>query len=220
MLLTEQLQKFTKFRAGIQSTVSHKVGPEGALEQGTATNVARTTAYHGLLTAHTSLKHSVETTRVFTSGKATLTLIMMVGTPPIKAMERSTNSLTTAHNGKTRIRMGTATTPLQHSTLIPVHSCLEIQPWTDWVAQMSMVMATPMKTIGPRATKSNGSMQTVMGLVTITCTTSHRINSTSTNAVMHSQPIRRSGMTPMAMDMETTTRMFRGTNTEHLNGPA
>ena len=105
----------------------------------------------------------------------------MVGTPPIKAMERSTNSLTTAHNGKTRIRMGTATTPLQHSTLIPVHSCLEIQPWTDWVAQMSMVMATPMKTIGPRATKSNGSMQTVMGSVTITCTTSHRINFTSTN---------------------------------------
>ena len=220
MLLTERLQRFTKFQAEIQSIASHKVGPEGALEQGTAINAAKTTAYHGHLTAHTSPKHSVETTKGSTSGRATLTLITMVGTPPIKAMERSTNSRTTAHNGKTRIRMGTATTPLQHSTLIPVHSCLEIQPWTDWVAQMSMVTATPMKTIGPRATKSNGSMQTATGSVTITCTTSHPINFTSTNVAMHSQPIQHNGMTPMAMDMETTTRIFRGINTERLNGPA
>ena len=101
--------KIMKSQAEPSSIRFPKVAQEDAHRQ-TTTSADRTTVFHGRLMASTSPKHLAETTKVSTSGRATLTLITMVGTPPIKAMVKSTNSRMMVHNGKILMEMDMVTT--------------------------------------------------------------------------------------------------------------
>ena len=88
----------------------------------------------------------------------------------------------------------------------------------DSDAQILMATVGPTSTTGLQATRSNGSMQIVMDLETITFTNSIPINFTSTNVAMRFQMMQRSGTTQMATAMATTTRMLHGINIEVRHG--
>jgi len=165
-----QRQRSTRFRVERSLTRFHKVAQEDAHRQ-TTTSAGKTTESRGRPMGSTSPKHSAGTTRGSTFGRATSTRTTMVGTPPIKETVKSTNSRMMAHSGQILMEMDTATTLPLHSTLTNVHLSSETQPWIDLAVLMRMAMVTQTKTTGRRATKSSGSIQMAMAMVTTISTT-------------------------------------------------
>ena len=144
----------------------------------TTTSAASCTAWRGAQTPITSLRHTVATTRVCTTGSQTLTKTTTATTPRTKATASSTPSPPTGHSGTTPTPTAMVITLLQPTNPMLVRPHLAPQQKTASAVPTPTVTAGPTQAIGTHSIPTSGWMQTRTGTATTTCLTLTNISIT------------------------------------------